>query len=178
MQNDQSKPNRPKKITLDIPTKKVFPREIAEYFLEHHERRNSIEKIADFVVGTTLAVLVLDIIISIMLGMVFHENRDYLVASIGVGVLCLIGIAWSIYIYKGRYDFKECDDYHYGKISFYKQEHREISAYTEAIKESGRDWISNYEYREIELFVDAKKREQEQIENAKRLNDARIKAFE
>lgn len=149
------------KVDLDVVECKVFPLDLANNFRENSKRRNSFAQAAIPVMVISCFALVADVVAFLLLNRLVSDldATPFLI----IGILSALNISLSSVVNKSHFHFDECNPKCYQEISKWKAEHKAISTYVEAIKASGRDWICNYEFRAMHVYINemAKKKDLE-----------------
>lgn len=166
------------KVEVDVLSGKIFPLRSANKFKENITHREYIYQASPWILFISLVIFAVNLIVTYQNLDKFHSDVTVQVAALSFGFLSLISFAWSLYIaFFSFYDFQECSNGEYATIAEYKKTDPVLKAFTDAIRSSGRNWISNYEYYAIAEYVLLKRNEDQAADNAVMLDALREKAL-
>lgn len=137
---------------LDVATQRICPANVATEMLTKSSGRQIMFAMGDWVAAVSAVALLLDG----LLYRSFHDNGE--VAAVTM-LICLMGFAFKFYTVYQRFDFDECSKHDYEEIFKLRQSYAAADEYVNAIRKTGRDWVSNYEYRAIQNYHEDQVRE-------------------
>lgn len=177
---------------IDVTTKRIYPVELATQLLSKSRMRRILFTAGDGAALVSSVVLFLD-------GLIYgslHNQFDQSPISVGgsmdppydglntsttiatvILVLGLLGYVFNFYTKYKRFDFAECSKYDYEEIIKLRKAYAHVDEYVNAIRLTGRDWVSNYEYRAIQTYHDASVRAEWKKQAENELSSVKKKAL-
>lgn len=176
MKNLMKNFNIVRKVNVD--EKIIIPADLANKLMDNSKSRNqTLEAFRSFAVVSAWTILISFFVCAALLETLQFQTFEKSVLA-AIWCLCVAVISTYLLMILNMFDFAECEDYEYEEIASLKNIHPEIKAFITAISDSGRLFISNYEYKSINSFLYTKSQKEKEQKVKSSRDAAKLKAFE